>query len=122
MSDYVENINSLSLLDKLEVYMHYYCTQLALKHNFYLCDKKSVTYKYGHGQPDKEFLGIGLSFLWKNIRIESFEEFISTANVVVSDKGEDWEKRGWAERYFTQYLGIYDWFWKFKDEFKFSNS
>lgn len=91
----VQEVESLDIFQKAKVYMDYKVTLLGLKHNFVWYNKPE--------------------YLWKDIKSEDFEKFISPSNIVVSDMGDDWEVRGYAEKIRTDYRGIYDWWWKFKD-------
>lgn len=55
----------------LEIYMHYYITQLGLKHSFH-------TYQLGEkgwGKPDIVINNLCIKYLWKDIRIEERHNF-----------------------------------------------
>jgi hypothetical protein len=116
----VEKVKLLDEWQKLEVYMHYYCVMLSLKYNFEVVDKMKENWQNGWGKPDKEYLSLAFYFLWNGIEIPDFESFISDKNIDVRDCGEDWEKRGFAQRWRIETFGIYDWYWKHESEFNFA--
>jgi hypothetical protein len=121
--NYPSLVGEVKLLDewqKLKVYMHYYCTMLSLKHKFEVLDKTKPNWQHGRGTPDKEYLGLAFYFLWKNINISGFESFVSDKNIDVRDCGEDWKERGFAQRWWVETYGIYDWYWKHESEFNFA--
>lgn len=115
---WVEKVKRLDEWQKLKGYMHYYCMMVSLKYNFDVVDKMKENWQHGRGMPHKEYLGLGFSFLWKEMRISDFESFISDKNIDVRDCGEDWEKRGFAQRWWVETYGIYDWYSKHESEFK----
>ena len=94
---WVGKVKRLDEWQKLKVYMHYYCVMLSLKYNFEVVDKMKVNWQHGWGNPDKEYLGLAFYSLWKDIRISDFAQ------------------RWWVETY-----GIYDWYWKHESEFNFA--
>lgn len=113
IDEYISKINSLDKWDKIKIYIHYYTTQLSLKHNCVIVDKQQNKH---WGKSDKEFLGIQFHYIWKNTHIKTFEEFFSEKeNIVVIDCGDDWEKHGCAQRIRTEYFGVYEWYWKFEN-------
>lgn len=116
---WVEKVKRLDEWQKLKGYMHYYCMMVSLKYNFDVVDKMKENWQHGRGMPHKEYLGLGFSFLWKEMRISDFESFISDKNIDVRDCGEDWEKRGFAQRWWVETYGIYDWYWKHESEFNY---
>lgn len=116
----IEKIECLDEWQKLKVYMHYYCTMLSLKHSFEVVDKMKENWRHGWGDPDKEYSGLALYFLWKNMNILDFEGFVSDKNIDVRDLGEDWKGRGFAQRWWVEVRGIYDWYWKHESEFNFA--
>ena len=93
--------NNLSEDDKWKIYLHYYAVQLGLKHSFHIVDKTplnptkhngvEIHWTVGRGKPDKEFGNIALYYLWKYMKILSFDKFNE-------------EK-------------IQDWYWRFENEF-----
>ena len=93
--------NNLSEDDKWKIYLHYYTVQLGLKHSFHIVDKTplnptkhngvEIHWTVGRGKPDKEFGNIALYYLWKDMKILSFDKFNE-------------EK-------------IQDWYWRFENEF-----
>ncbi len=56
---------------KLEIYMHYYITQLGLKYSFH-SPKLNLL---GWGKPDIKLNTVGLYYLWKDIYIMPIEDF-----------------------------------------------
>lgn len=108
-----KEIDNFDEFQKLTVYMDYYVTQLGLKHNFMATDvvvTKSTSYlkegqKYpGLGEPDKQVHNLGFWYLWKDIRIMTFEEFVNGRKGYFNNH-QDWEHPS----------GIYEWYPKFKD-------
>lgn len=116
----VGKVKKLDEWQKLIVYIHYYCTMIALKHNFEVVDKTKLNWQHGWGKPDKEYLGLAFYFLWEDMRISDFESFISDKNIDVRDCGEDWGKRGFAQRWLVETYGIYYWYQKHENEFTFT--
>lgn len=110
------------MLQKLSVYMDYYITQVCMKYDFYIDYAIEETPQYNKSLvPKGQIVGIKeLCYLWKDIHIDSFEEFTSKENVVITDMGEDWERHKFAQRFRMEYRGIYNWFWKFKDRINLS--
>lgn len=117
---WVEKVKSLDEWQKLKVYMHYYITQIGLRYNFEVIDKTKTNWQHGWSVPNKEHLGLAFYFLWRDMKILNFEEFISDKNIDVRDCGEDWEKKGFAQRWWVETYGIYDWYWKHEREFNFA--
>lgn len=117
---WVGKVKRLDEWQKLKVYMNYYCTMLSLKYNFEVVDKMNPNWQHGWGKPDKEYLGLAFYFLWKDMKISDFESFISDKNIDVRDCGEDWKERGFAQRWWVETYGIYDWYWKHESEFNFA--
>lgn len=89
MNSEIEEVNKMDVWGKHRVYAHYLSIQLWLKHG---CQA------------------------WRNINIDTFEEFISEKNIDIRDNGENWNKNGYGARIWVQTYGIYDWYWKFKSE------
>ena len=119
-TSWVVKVKRLNEWQKLKVYINYYCTMLSLKNNFEVFDKMKPNWQHGWGMPDKEYLGLAFYFSWKDMKISDFESFISDKNIDVRDCGEDWEKRGFAKRWWVETYGIYDWYWKHESEFNFA--
>lgn len=113
----IEKIKSLSTHDKVKVYMHYYTTQLALKHNYIAVDMSKDNWQKGWSEPTKTFNKIAFFHLWSGLKIKSLEEFYSDRNIEITDCGEDWEVRGYAQRWSINCNGAYEWFWRFEDKF-----
>lgn len=85
----VENeVNELDFWQKQSFYGHYLAIQLVLKH----------------------------TVPWPDIYIKTFDEFISNSNIEVRDLGVNWKEHGYAQQIWVQYYGIYEWYWKFKNE------
>jgi hypothetical protein len=113
----IKKVQSLDVFDKAKIYMHYCIAQLGLKHNFEVVDTAKDNWQNGRSTPDKTFKQIALFYLWKDIKIETIDEFYSEKNIEIRDCGEDWEKKGFAQRWWVECFGVYDWFWKFESEF-----
>ena len=109
----IEAINNLDRAERFRVYMHYYVTQLGLKYNFDFRDKTREYGENGMGKPDKETKELAYYYVWKDLKPLTFDEFCDKKNVKVTDFGDNWEKRGRAQRLQTDYSGIYDWYFKF---------
>lgn len=87
--------------DRWKIYFHYCSVQLGLKYSLHIVDKtplkpskhnnEEIHWTVGRGKPDKEFGNIAIYYLWKNLKVLSFDEFNK-------------------ER-------IYDWYWRFENEF-----
>lgn len=113
MNEYVDKINRLSKLDKLKIYMGYFIANNSLKNNFFI-KYDYIIEKYPNPEyADSTICGIKrLDYLWKDIYIQSFDEFISEENIRIIDNGDDWNKNGFAQRIMVDYFGIYEWYWK----------
>lgn len=78
----------MDAIEQSKKYGEYLITRLALKHRFLPVDLDRFKIKpfskqdaelspyHGYGKPDKEFNRVGFYYLWKDIKIMSFEEFI----------------------------------------------
>lgn len=110
-------INGLTRMQKFEIWWHYYYKMLCLKHDFYIGDvfENSAIY-WGKPHLELPVLKVCLFKLWRNMHIHEYEEFISDKNIVVSDMGEDWKERGYAEKIRTEFHGIYDWYVKHQED------
>lgn len=80
----IQQIKDLSFWDKQKIYSHHLSVELGLKYT-----------------------------VFPEIKIKSFTEFIDESNIEVRDIGPDWQKNGFAQRFWTQTYGIYEWAWKF---------
>lgn len=109
----VKQIKNLSDLDKLKIYHHYHVIHLCLKYDFTIIHKDTIN-NWIPVAPDKIVGSFVLLYNRKNIM--SFDDFISDKNIDVRYCGKNWKENGFAQEYWTQYSGIYDWYWKFKDE------
>ena len=96
----IQDILNMDIFQKLQVWNHYVATQLSLKHDFAIWDNG------------------GIDFLWKNIHITPFNDFISLDNIKITDFGENWKEKGRAERIRQSEFGIFAWYWKFENEIK----
>lgn len=113
----IKMIQSFDVFDKAKIYMHYYITQLGMKHNFEVVDTAKENWNNGWSNPDKTFKQIAFYYLWKDIKIKTIDEFYSMENIEIRDCGEDWKEKGFAQRWWIECFGVYDWFWKFESEF-----
>ena len=90
-------IDNLTDEDRWKIYFHYCSVQLGLKYSLHIVDKTplnptkhngvEIHWSVGRGKPDKEFGNIAIYYLWKDMKLLSFDEF--------------------------QKERIYDWYWKF---------
>lgn len=107
----IEFVDNMDVFEKLKAYMNYYITMLGLKHNFVVIDlerfllkstsedNKNLTPYHGWGKPDKEFKAISFYYLWKDLKIKSFEEFCDKSNIQINDTGlDDWKEKGFASK------------------------
>lgn len=113
----IEKIKSLDEFDKLDIYIDYYITQLGLRYSFEVVDLRKENALRGWSKPDKIIKQISFFFLWKNIKINSFGEFFSEQNIEIRDCGEDWKERGFAQRWWVECFGVYNWVLKFGSKF-----
>lgn len=67
-----EIVDKLTVYEKYNIYFHYMSVQLGLKHNFEIVPINTL----GWGKADKCLKTVGLHFIWKNINMDSFEEFL----------------------------------------------
>jgi len=84
--DKVGEIDSLDSIEKLSIYMHYFVNNNTLK------------------------------IVYGGVFVYSFDDFISKDRIDIRDMGESWKTNGMASRFWVQLGGIYDYYWKFKDE------
>lgn len=61
------------LIDR--AYSLYLATRISLKHDFHALDKTKVDWRHGWGEPDKQTTSFAYYFLWKDIRILTYQEF-----------------------------------------------
>ncbi len=107
----IEVAEKMNVFEKSKVYMNYVINMLGLKHNFEvidleksllkstLRDNKNLSPYHGMGKPDKEFKGIAFYYLWKDLKIKTFEQFCDKSNIRINDTGcEDWKERGFASK------------------------
>jgi hypothetical protein len=136
-------VDSMTNLQKFEIWFHYYVRMLTQKHDFFILDNlpsSRPTSREGqellnkglfepvqlHGWniPDKVFkkLGCSIYYFGRDLHIKSFEEFTAKeSNIKTLDVGVEWKERGYASRYIVTYFGIYDWWGKFRDELELIN-
>ncbi len=117
MPQEVDKVNNLDQWEKLHVYMHYYVSMLELRAALAIRDKTKPKWQHLWGVPDEESKIAAYYFLWKDLKIPSFDKFISLENVEITDYGKDWKNDRRATRYHVQTHGIYDWYWKNEDKF-----
>lgn len=106
----IEKVNSLSVFEKLRIYIDYYATQVKMKYDFHFVDKLQQNWQHGMGKPDSEKLGLAYYNLWRDLPIYEFDDFVATSNVKVTDCGVNWDKQGFASRYIVNLQGIYNWY------------
>lgn len=107
----IKYVEKMDVFEKAKAYMNYYITMLGLKHKFEVIDleiallkstseyNKNLSPYQGMGNPDKEFKGIAFYYLWKELKIKSFEEFYSKSNITINDTVcDDWKERGFASK------------------------
>jgi hypothetical protein len=112
MNEQIRNeVDALTPLQKLSVYMDYCIDMKGLKYNSELVQKEG-DWMSGRSKEDKSFGCLAVYYLWKGTSVMTFETFISTANIRTIDNGELWRERGFAQRVRVDYFGIYDWYWK----------
>lgn len=103
IQDVVQAVDKMDIFQKSKIYMDYMITHTALKYRFEWWLQEHMK-KYN---PD---------YLWNGIYIEPYESFMDTKKCIkVHDFGENWQKRGCAQRYDTTYTGIYDWYFRFNN-------
>lgn len=100
-SDYIASIgysakilevDSLDEIQKLSVYMHFFI--------------KNRMIDLTHGKNINP------------INIPCFSDFINEKNIELRNHGEDWREKGFAQKRQIELHGIYDYYWKFKNEIK----
>ena len=79
---------------KMSVYIHYYCAMLALKYNFVAIDKTKENWSLGWSKPHKETKNLAFYWLWKDVRILSYDEFICPT----SQRYKSTCLQGWYEK------------------------
>ena len=107
----IEYVEKMDVFQKSKAYMNYVINMLGLKHDFVVIDlevallkstsiyNKNLSPYHGMGKPDKEFKGIAFYYLWKDLKIKSFEQFCCKSNIIIKDTGcDDWKERGFASK------------------------
>lgn len=112
--EYVKEVNSFDDLQKLSIYMDYFITMNSLTHNFEIVDKKNFNWNYNMRKPDKEYHDVAIYYLWKDLKISSFHDFISDRNIEIRENYI-------SKKPYIQTFGIYEWYWKNKEKFNFKN-
>jgi|SRR5690348_4305889 len=118
---HVEEVDNLSVANKMIVYLDYFITLNSLRiYSEIIWDYYVVKYPNPIFEK-KQIIGVKeYKYLWKDTIILNIEDFISKeSNLIIRDFGEDWKARKFAQRYSVLTTGIYDWYWKFKDRIKF---
>ena len=85
----ISEIDSMDEIQKLSVYMDYYIKNRLIE------------------------LELNCKF-----NLQEFDEFISPNNIEIKNHGPKWKENGFAQEVQIQLNGIYDYYWKFKDEIK----
>lgn len=107
-------VDRMDQFQKLELYMDYFIRMISLKHDFEIYDLRNKMYiNGGLGSPDKKFGNLGFHFLWKEIKILSFESFCSEENFIINDAGNNWKEKGYTAQQWINLFGIYDHYRKF---------
>jgi hypothetical protein len=87
---YLVKLINMKAIEQSKLYGEYYINQLALKHKFIVVDLDRFLVKpfskedaklspyHGYGKPNKEVHRICFYYLWADIKILTFEEFIKT--------------------------------------------
>ena len=118
LPEIINIVNEFNIFQKLEIYLHYYTKMQILKYDFDIGDKQQFNWKNGWGAPDKETNEFAYYFLWKNIRISNFEDFASDTNFTIIENYSILDPK---YKYRVDIFGIYDWYSKFRNDFKFNN-
>lgn len=112
----IQELTDLDNFDKLKIYLKYYIHCITFDNTLSLVLKTDIPSfsnfpSYGkYTKPYKEFERYYI-FKWKPLLKCTFDEFVSLDNIKYLDHGENWEKRGLAQRYTTTYEGIYYWYY-----------
>lgn len=109
---YIDHIKSIGIFEKWHIYNMFLSSQLVLKNDFNIVDHSKKNALKGFSNPNKQFLGISFFFHWKDLKIESFDDFISDRNIKNIYHGIDWKKNGFAKKNSVRLSGIYEWYWK----------
>lgn len=113
----IKKIQAFDVFDKTKIYMHYFISQISSKNNFIVVDTSKENLQNGWPESEKTFKQIAFFYLWKDIKIKTIDEFYSEENIKIMDCGEDWKSKGFAQRWWIESYGVYDYFWKFESEF-----
>jgi hypothetical protein len=113
----IKRIQSFDVFEKANIYMHYYITQISLKHDFKVVDTAKDNWQHGWSKPDETFKQIAFFYLWEDVKIKTIDEFYSDENIKITDCGVHWQEKGFAQRHRIECSGVYDWFWKFESQF-----
>ena len=116
-------IESMDIFQKLKVWNHYMVTVMSLrtKPNIEIYPMGTI----GNGMfggpckfynPNPKATQILPSLNQNSVLIDFWDWIDKEKNTRIMDNGQDWKKYGFAERIRTDYYGIYDWYWKFKDQ------
>ena len=86
-------MKQLDKFQQLMVYMDYFITQISMKHSFHIFTKKELDMaKYDRITTDVDYpaLGVETKYLWKNIPIMTFDQFVESE------------------------YGLKEWYWRFE--------
>lgn len=62
----------------------------------------------GRGKPDRVELGLAFYYPWKDMEIESFDDWSNPErHIDATDLGDDWQKDGMARRYHVVLSGMF---------------
>jgi hypothetical protein len=117
---YIEEIKQMDVFEKMRVYWHYHVINNILENDFYcenlvVRNNKWVEYGIEKGRVKRFTLGKFVKH-GTTYPLMTFEQFISTDNIKTIQRGVNWKEQGFAQQRMIQYNGIYDYYWKFKEE------
>lgn len=101
---YIE-IKNMDSLSKLSVYMNYFVDVRCFvesKTDITTTDNVlgGLPYTHGRGKPDFSGKYFAEWKLQKGLIPVSFDEYINDDFIDIKDMGKDWDKNGWAQRFF----------------------
>lgn len=118
--EYIDHLTNIDVFDKLRIYNHYLATEMSLKHNseVRVTVPKFANRFFDSMEEMKSLSDYKVEFIrhWEDLKPVSFNDWSSIDNVKHSNHGDDWEAKGWAQQVTTQLSGMYNYYWRFKDE------
>lgn len=121
-------VDALSWEQQMKLYVIYLCSHLKLKYSAsinwigetYYPYPYPENYKYpkGYGKPDEIKGQLHYRYLWNEISIMTFSEFIDKNRFITHDLSSYCKEQGFARPHQYQLTGIYEYYQRFSNNLK----